>query len=335
MGVVLRSFQMPESVTLDESTATDTYGKFTAGPFERGFGVTVGNSLRRVLLSSLEGSAVSSIRIKGADHEFATLPGVLEDTAEIILNIKGLVLKSHSRTTKTITVEADGKGDVTAGDIQVDDTIEIINPKHKIATLTKKTNFRLEMEVTRGRGFKTAESNRSEDQPVGTIPIDAVYSPVMRIAYKVEDTRVGQVTDYDRLIMEIWTNGSVTAKDAMLYGANILQQQISVFVNFGQLPEEDMEPSLAAGGSDDEIYNKMTQPVAEMELSVRSANCLSEAQIKTIGELVSRSESEMLKYRNFGKKSLNEIGDILKTMGLSFGMQIDQKKLEQLSESNS
>ena len=332
MGVVLRSFEMPKSVIHDEQTATDTYGKFVAEPFERGFGVTVGNALRRVLLSSLEGAAVSAIRIEGVDHEFATIPGVMEDVSEIILNLKGLVLRSHSRTMKTITLDVECKGNVTAKDIVTDETIEVINPDHKIATLTKKVHLKIEMEVNRGRGFVTSEGNKSPEQPVGTIPIDALYSPVKRVAYRVEDTRVGQITDYDRLMLEVWTKGSITPKDAVLYAANILQQQVSVFVNLGQLPEEEGESSVAPGSGEDDFYQKLLQPVSELELSVRSANCLNEAQIKTIGDLVTRSEPEMLKYRNFGKKSLNEIGDLLKTMGLHFGMQVEQKKLEETPE---
>jgi DNA-directed RNA polymerase subunit alpha len=332
MGVVLRSFEMPKSVVLDDASSTETYGKFVAEPFERGFGVTVGNSLRRVLLSSLEGAAVSSIRIEGADHEFATIPGVLEDLSEIILNVKQIVLRSHTRANKTLTIHVNKKGAVTARDIVTDDTIEVVNPDLHIATLTKNVDFKAELEVTRGRGFVLADQNKRPEQAIGTIPVDSIFSPVKRVAYQVEETRVGQITDYDRLILEVWTNGSISPKDAMLYGANILQQHISVFVNMGQLPEGESEFLGGQEGSEDAFYHKLSQPVSELELSVRSANCLSEARIKTIGELVSRSEAEMLKYRNFGKKSLNEISDILKTMGLHFGMQLDPKRLKTLAE---
>jgi DNA-directed RNA polymerase subunit alpha len=330
MGVVLRSFEMPKGVVLDEASATETYSKFVVEPFERGFGVTVGNSLRRVLLSSLEGAAISTIRIEGADHEFATLPGVMEDLSEIILNVKQVVLRSHTRASKTLTINVSKKGSITARDIVTDDTIEIVNPDQHIATLTKNVDFKAEFSVVRGRGFVLADQNKHADQSIGTIPVDSIFSPVLRVAYHVEETRIGQITDYDRLILEIWTNGSISPKDALLYGANILQQHVSVFANMGQLPDGESEFMSAADGSEDAFYKKLTQPVSEMELSVRSANCLSEARIKTIGELVGRSEAEMLKYRNFGKKSLNEISDILKTMGLHFGMQIDPKKFKTL-----
>jgi len=331
MGVVLRSFEMPKTVVHDESTATDTYGKFTAEPFERGFGATVGNAMRRVLLSSLEGAAVSAIRIEGVSHEFTTIPGVLEDVAEIILNIKQLTMRAHSRSVKTLTIDVERKGEVTAADIQTDDTVDILSPELPICTLTKKTRLRMEFEVSRGRGYVVAENNKRDDQPVGTIAVDSIYSPVRRVAFKVEDTRVGQITDYDRLSLEIWTNGAVTPKEALLYAANIMQQQVNVFVNLGRLPEEEGE-SEPGESEDSGFFERLQQPVSEMELSVRSANCLNEARIKTIGDLVTRSESEMLKYRNFGKKSLNEISEILKGMGLRFGMKVDPKKLKQAAE---
>ncbi|MFT5206515.1 MAG: DNA-directed RNA polymerase subunit alpha [Candidatus Omnitrophota bacterium] len=330
MGVVLRSFEMPKSVVLDEETAKDKYGKFIAEPFERGFGATVGNSLRRVLLSSLEGAAVSGIKLEGADHEFSSISGILEDFPEIILNIKSLVLKSHTRDIKTITIDVTKKGTITGADITTDGTIEVINPELHIATLDKNMRFKLEMQVTRGRGFVVAEQNKREDQPIGLVPIDSVYSPVKRVAYRVEDTRVGQITDYDRLVLEVWTNGAVSPKDAILYASNILQQQIGVFVNLGQLPDEEVEQAVepvADANDDEDFYRRLNQSVAELELSVRSANCLSEAHIKTIGEIVCRTQAEMLKYRNFGKKSLNEIGEILETMGLSFGMKVDISRL--------
>ncbi len=338
MGVVLRSFEMPKSVILDEETAKDKYGKFIAEPFERGFGATVGNSLRRVLLSSLEGAAVSGLRLEGAEHEFSSISGVLEDFPEIILNIKNLILKSHTRDIKTINIDVTKKGSVTAADIITDGTIEVMNPDLHIATLSKNMRFKLEMQVTKGRGFVVAEQNKREDQALGMVPIDSVYSPVKRVSYRVEDTRVGQITDYDRLVLEIWTNGAVSPKDAILYASNILQQQIGVFVNLGQLPDEDVElvvAPIASHSDDDEFYKRLNQSVSELELSVRSANCLSEAHIKTIGEIVCRSQAEMLKYRNFGKKSLNEIGEILETMGLSFGMKVDISRLVGMQQQES
>lgn len=328
MAIALRSFVMPKALTLEESSSTDTYGRFVAEPFERGYGVTMGNSLRRVLLSSIEGAAVTSIKVEGVQHEFSTIPGVKEDVSEMVLNIKGLVVRSHSKTSKTIVIDVDKKGEVYAKDITADDTVEVVNPDLLICTLTKKMNFKMELEVGKGRGYIPADQNKKEGQTIGTIAIDSIFSPVKQVAFKVEDTRVGQITDYDRLILDIWTNGSVTPKDAILYAANIFQQQLNVFVDFGKLPEEQAEMGAETDPQEAELYRKLSQPVTELELSVRSANCLNEARIKTIGDLVTRTEAEMLKYRNFGKKSLTEISQILKDMGLHFGMQIDPKKLK-------
>lgn len=328
MAIALKSFVMPKALAMDEGSATDVYGKFTAEPFERGYGVTLGNSFRRILLSSLEGAAVTSVRIEGVSHEFTTVPGVKEDVSEIVLNLKQLVVRSHAKAPKTVTIDVERKGEITGKDIKADDTIEILNPDLVIATLTKKAPFKAEMEIARGRGYVTADQNKKEALPVGAVAIDSVFSPVRRVAFKVEDTRVGQITDYDRLILEVWTNGSVSPKDAVLYAANIFQQQLNVFVGFGRLPEEEEAIAVGANPQQDELYKKLSQPVTELELSVRSANCLNEARIKTIGDLVTRSEAEMLKYRNFGKKSLTEISQILKEMGLHFGMQIDPKILK-------
>jgi DNA-directed RNA polymerase subunit alpha len=328
MSIALKQFVMPKALELDEKSATETYGRFIAEPFERGYGVTVGNSLRRVLLSSLEGAAVTSVRIEGVAHEFSTIPGVQEDMSEIVLNLKSLIVRSHSKAPKTVIIEADKKGEITGADLKTDDSIEIVNPDLKICTLTKKLNFKAELEIGRGRGYVPADQNKKEGQTIGTIAIDSIFSPVRKVAFKVEDTRVGQITDYDKLIIEIWTNGSVTPKDAILYAANIMQQQLNVFVDFGRLPEEEGDLGAGSDPQEAELYKKLAQPVSELELSVRSANCLNEARIKTIGDLVARTEAEMLKYRNFGKKSLTEISQILKDMGLHFGMQIDPKKLK-------
>ncbi len=328
MGIALRSFEIPKKLECDEESLTNFYGKFLAEPFERGYGVTIGNSLRRVLLSSLEGSAVVTIKIEGVSHEFGTLPGVVEDVTEIILNIKNLVLRSHTRSPKTLRIEVNEKGAVTAKDIITDDTIEVVNPELHIATLTKNVPFRMELEVQKGRGYVPADRNKKEGQPIGVIAIDSIFTPVKRVNFHVEDTRVGQMTDYDKLIMEVWTNGSISPKDAMLFASNIFQRHLDVFVNFGKLPEEET----AADITDDkerDFYKRLGQPVSELELSVRSANCLREANIKTIGDLVFKSEMEMLKYRNFGKKSLTEITNILKEMGLGFGVSLDADKLKQ------
>ena len=289
-----------------------------AEPFERGFGTTIGNSLRRVLISSIEGAAATSIKVDGVLHEFSSIPGVLEDVTQIVLNVKGLVLRSHSRQPKTLVVQRSKKGPVTAEDITTDDTIEVINPDVHLCTLTKAQPFRMEMEVAMGRGYVPADRHRKEDQPIGTIPIDGLFSPVKRVNFSVEDTRVGQVTDYDRLILEIWTNGAMTPKDALLYASNIFQRHLDLFVNFGVLPEEPEEE--AASPVSEELLEKLRTPISELELSVRAANCLREAKLHTIGELVQKQPAELLKYRNFGKKSLAEIDELLKGMGLALGM---------------
>jgi DNA-directed RNA polymerase subunit alpha len=328
MGIKWRDFQLPKRLECEESTYTNTYGKFFAAPFERGYGVTLGNSLRRVLLSSIEGSAVTSVKIGGVQHEFSTIPGVLEDVPEIILNIKSLVLNSHSKIPKTIYIKKDDKGEIKAKDIEGDETIEIINPDLHIATLTKDTKFNIEMEVARGRGYFPAELNKKEEKVVGVIPVDSIFTPIRKINFSVENTRVGQRTDYDKLVLEIWTNGAISPKDALLYASNILQRHLDIFVNFGQLPEEIAieEPEMTK--EEMVLYEKLRLPISELELSVRSSNCLREAHIKTISDLVKRTEDEMLGFKNFGKKSLTEIKELLTGMGLTLGMQVDVKKLK-------
>ena len=326
MGVKWRDFQLPKRLECDEPSYTNTYGKFFAAPFERGFGVTVGNSLRRVLLSSLEGSAVTSIKVAGVQHEFSSIPGVIEDVSEMILNIKNLILKSHSKIPKTITIKKDSKGEIKGKDIDTDETIEVINPGLHIVTLTRDTKFSMELEVSRGRGYVPSELNKKEDQAIGVIPIDALFSPVKKVNCSVENTRVGQRTDYDKLILEIWTNGAVNPKDALLYASNIFQRHLDIFVNFGQLPEEEEEPEMSK--EEIALYEKLRLPISELELSVRSSNCLREANIKAIADLVKRTEEEMLGFKNFGKKSLMEIKQLLGGMGVTLGMQIDPKKLK-------
>jgi DNA-directed RNA polymerase subunit alpha len=328
MGIKWRDFQLPKRLECDETSYTETYGKFIAAPFEKGYGVTLGNSLRRILLSSIEGSAVTSIKIAGAQHEFSTIPGVVEDVPEIILNLKTLVLNSHSKIPKTITIKKDSKGEVKAKDIQVDETIEVINPDLHIATLTKDTKFHVEMEVSKGRGYVPAELNKREEKIVGVIPIDSIFTPVKKVNFYVENTRVGQRTDYDKLILEIWTNGSITPKDALLYASNILQRHLDIFVNFGSLPEEYTEEEPEMTKEEHVYYEKLRLPISELELSVRSSNCLREANIKSIADLVKRSEDEMLGFKNFGKKSLTEIKELLAGMGLTLGMQVDSKKVK-------
>jgi DNA-directed RNA polymerase subunit alpha len=328
MGIKWRDFQLPKRLECDEATYTDTYGRFSAAPFERGYGVTLGNALRRVLLSSIEGSAVTSIKFHGVHHEFSAIPGVLEDVTEIILNIKSLIISSHSKIPKTVYIKKDSKGEVKAKDIDVDETIEIINPDLHIATLTKDTKFNIEMEVARGRGYVPAELNKKEEAAIGVIPIDSIFTPVKKVNFSVENTRVGQRTDYDKLILEILTNGAISPKDALLYASNILQRHLDVFVNFGQLPEETEEEGVEMTKEEIALYEKLRLPISELELSVRSSNCLREANIKNIADLVKRSEDEMLSFKNFGKKSLAEIKELLVGMGLTLGMQIDPKKLK-------
>jgi len=328
MGIKWRDFQFPKKLECDEQTYTDTYGKFMAAPFERGYGVTLGNSLRRVLLSSIEGSAVSAVKIAGALHEFSAIPGILEDVPEIILNIKSLVINSHSKIPKTIYLKADKKGEVKAKDIEADETIEIINPELHIATLTKDTKLNIEMEVSRGRGYVAAELKKKEEKVSGFIPVDSIFTPVKKINYFVENTRVGQRTDYDKLIFEIWTNGSISPKDALLYASNILQRHLDIFVNFGQLPEDIVEEEPEMTKEEVALYEKLRLPISELELSVRSSNCLREAGIKIIADLVRKNEEEMLNFKNFGKKSLTEIQELLAGMGVTLGMQVDLKKLK-------
>lgn len=324
MGVKLRNFEMPKRLTAHEATLTPTYGRFIAEPFERGYGMTVGNSLRRVLISSIEGTAVTSVKIAGVQHEFSTMKGVAEDMPQVILNIKKLILKSHFKKPKPMFLKVDKKGVVAAKEFKVDETVEVLNKDLHIATLAKKSKLEMELEVSRGRGYVPAERTKKENQPIGVIPIDAVFSPVKRVNFTVENTRVGQITDYDRLILEIWTNGSVDPKEALLYASNILQRHLDIFVGFGELPEEITE--VEESKEEKELTEKLNMPITELELSVRSSNCLREAKIKTIGDLVKKTEMEMLKYRNFGKKSLSEINEILGGMGLHLGMKIEKKE---------
>lgn len=326
MGIKWRDFQMPKRLDCDESGYTEEYGRFTAEPFERGYGVTLGNSLRRILLSSIEGSAVTSVKFDGIQHEFSTIAGVLESVSDIILNIKKLVLRSHSKVAKSIYIKAQKKGEVKAKDIICDETIEVLNPDLHIATLTRDTDFHVEMEISRGRGYVPAEFNKKEGSVVGAVAIDSIFTPITKVNFNVENTRVGQKTDYDRLILEIWTNKSINPKEALLYASNILQRHLDVFVSYGQLPEEEEEEE-EISTEEKALYEKLRLPISELELSVRSANCLKESSIKTIADLVKKTEVELLSFRNFGKKSLSEINELLKAMGLGLGTKVDTKKL--------
>ncbi|HNV86805.1 MAG TPA: DNA-directed RNA polymerase subunit alpha [Candidatus Omnitrophota bacterium] len=328
MGIRWKTFEMPKKLECETATLTPTYAKFIAEPFERGFGTTIGNALRRVLYSSIEGAAISNVRIEGALHEFSSLDGVLEDVPQIIMNVKKLILRYHGKGPKKITIDVKRKGAVTAADIQTDDTVEVINPELHLATLTKESRFVAELEVARGRGYVPAERNKQEGNPIGVIPIDSSFSPVKRVNYIVEETRVGQMTDYDKLILEVWTNGAVSPEDALLYGSNILQRHLDIFTSYGEIIEEEEEEE----EEDKEFLELINKPITELELSVRSANCLSAANIRTIGDLVRRTEAQMLKYKNFGKKSLAEIQGILVSMGLTLGMDVDARLKKKTSE---
>lgn len=321
MGIRWKTFEMPKRLEVDQALLTPTFGKFIAEPFERGYGTTIGNALRRVLISSIEGAAVTNIKIDGVLHEFSAIDGVIEDVPQIVLNTKKLVLKYHGKQPKKIVIDVKRKGEVTAKDIQADETIEIINPDLHLATLTKDMRFLMEMEVSCGRGYVSAERNKTEEMPIGTIAIDSIFSPVVKVNFSVEETRVGQITDYDRLILEIMTNGAMTPEEALLYASNILQRHLDIFVNYGELPEEEEEEEEI----DKEFLELVNKPITELELSVRSANCLEAASIKTIGDLIQKTEAQMLKYKNFGKKSLAEIQNILISMGLHLGMDIQAR----------
>jgi DNA-directed RNA polymerase subunit alpha len=329
MPVRYGRFEMPKTLSKDESTATDTYAKFTAEPFEAGYGHTVGNSLRRVLLSSLEGAAITAVKITGAQHEFATLPGVVEDVTDIVLNLKRVKFKaSNGHEPKKLSVNVNKEGEVTAGDIQEVTGYEVLNPKQIICTLDKKHKFDAEFEVRVGRGFATGEENKRSDQPIGLIPIDSIFSPVTRVKYAVENTRVGQRTDYDKLILEVWTDGRLTPDDALLQASAILRHHLDVFVNFNEEVIEFDETPAGVSEENMKLKKLLNMSVNEIELSVRAANCLNNANITSVGQLAQKTESEMLKYRNFGKKSLNEIKDKLQQLGLSLGMKFEAGLVE-------
>jgi DNA-directed RNA polymerase subunit alpha len=317
------NLQMPESIEIVESTYSSQYGEFVVQPLERGFGVTIGNALRRTLLSSLPGAAISMIRIDSVLHEFSTIPGVVEDVADLILNLKEVRFKLLSKRPEKVTVALKGPGEFTAADIQNGTTeYEVLNPEHHIATLNEEADFNLELRISRGHGYVPAEENKQADQPIDAIPIDTIYTPIKKVTYDVENTRLGHRTDYEKLIMTVETDGSVTPDDALTYAAKILKDHIQLFINFDIEPEEE-EPVEV----DEEVLRirkLLKMPVDELELSVRSYNCLMAANIKTIGDLVRRDEQEMLKFRNFGRKSLQELTKILDEKGINFGMDTEK-----------
>jgi len=323
-SVVARNWRdliKPRVMEKDAETLTPTYGKFTCEPLERGFGLTIGNSLRRVLLSSLQGGAITAVKIDGVLHEFTTIPGVVEDVADIVLNLKEVLVKMHDPGPRVVMLERRGQGAVTAGDIQTPEGITVLNPDHHIATLSGDAKLRVELTLQMGRGYVAADRSKVLGLPIGTIPIDALFSPVRKVNYTVTNARVGQQTDYDKLTLEVWTDGSVTPDDAVAFAAKILKDQLTIFINFEELSEPD--DHLEKDEDVRVLYDNLNRSVEELELSVRSANCLQNADIKYIGQLVQRSEGEMLKTKNFGRKSLNEIKKILATMGLGLGMKID------------
>lgn len=330
MKIRKEGFQIPKKINFDEETLTETYGKFYAEPFERGFGTTIGNSLRRVLLSSLEGAAVTAIRIPGVLHEFSTIRGVKEDVTDIILNIKKIRFKLHTKKAKTISLKVKGPKDVVASDIKTDADVDILTPDLHIATLDKDAKLDMEMIVKRGRGYVPAERNKDSGQPVDMIPIDSIFSPVKKVNFMVENARVGHSTDYDRLIMEIWTDGSLKPEDAVSQCAEILQDHLSIFITpREEKEEEELSETVVEKGKFNE---NLLKSVDELELSVRAYNCFKNANITTIADLVQKTEHEMLKTKNFGRKSLNEIKEILSEMGLSFGMKLDEDVLEKIRQ---
>ncbi len=310
----------PKMIEVDRSTLTPVYGRFVAKPLERGFGHTIGNGLRRILLSSLQGCAITSVKFEGVLHEFSSINDVVEDMADIILNLKGVRMRLDGVSQKTIMVDKKGPGALTAGDLAIDESVQVLNPSHHIATLGKDAHIRGELTIAWGRGYVSADRNKQENSPIGTIAVDSIFSPVTRVNYNVSNARVGQHTDYDKLAVDLWTDGSITPEQALAYAAKILKDQVSIFINFDE-GIEVVETKKDTNKSD--VNENLFKSVEELELSVRSANCLQNANIRYIYELVQKSEAEMLRTKNFGRKSLNEIKDILSQMGLGLGIKLD------------
>jgi DNA-directed RNA polymerase subunit alpha len=317
-----KGFQRPKRLEFERETLTDRFGRFYAQPFERGFGTTIGNALRRVLLSSIDGAAVTAVKIDGVLHEFSPIPGVVEDATDIILNLKQIPLKMHVDTTKTLYLRVDKAGEVKARDIEADADIEILEPDAHIATVAEGGKLHMEMRLKRGRGYVAADKNFDEDLGIGWIPIDSVHSPIKKVNYLVEAARIGQATDYDKLTVDVWTNGSVTPRDAVSLSAKLIRDHLNIFINLEDAG--DLQQDLSADSGSRPLNENLDKSVEELELSVRSYNCLKNANIRTIRELVQKTEGEMLKTKNFGRKSLNEIKEILTGMGLSLGMRLDQ-----------
>lgn len=334
MDLKRKGFQLPEKMRFDEDTLSDTYGKLIAEPLERGFGTTIGNSLRRVLLSSIEGAAVTGVRITGALHEFASLEGVKEDVVDIILNIKKLRFSVDGNGTKTALIKAKGPKEVTAADFQVDSSVRVLNPEQPIATLDKGVSFETEMYLKKGKGYRPAEMNKEEDMPVDVIYVDSIFSPVQKVNFWVEKARVGRAADFDRLIMEVWTDGSITPVRAISQAASVLEDHLQFFVFEEEEEAEEPEAASAASGNEPVFNENLLKSVDELELSVRAHNCLKNADIKNIADLVQKTEHEMLRTKNFGRKSLNEIKEILHSMGLHLGMRVDMEALKNYKRSS-
>ena len=332
MPMRVSRFEMPKRVMKDESTATALYSQFVAEPFEVGYGRTIGNSLRRVLLSSIEGAAITAVKIEGADHEFCSMDGVVEDVTDIILNLKQVLLKMYVREKRTFKINVEGEGAVTAADIDMGEDGEILNSDQHIATLAKDGKLKMELEVQIGRGYRPAEWGKPAKQEIGRIPIDAAFSPVSRVNFATENARVGSRTDYDKLVIDIWTDGRVTPDDALTLASAILRHHLDVFVNYDKDVVEFEENEKEVDAQKDEMRRKLNMSVNEIELSVRAANCLNNANITTVGELALKTEADMLKYRNFGKKSLNEIKAKLEDLGLGLGVAIDASLIDNLEE---
>ena len=319
-----KGFQKPKRLEFEKESLTDTFGRFTAQPFERGFGTTVGNALRRVLLSSIEGAAITAVRVEGVLHEFSPIPGAMEDTTDLILNLKRVPLKMHVEHPKTLLLKTSEAGEVRGKHITPDPDVEVLEADSYIATLGQGSTLSVEMRVKQGRGYVSADKNFDEDLSIGWIPVDSVHSPVKKVNYFVENARVGQATDYEKLTLEVWTNGAVSPRDAVGLAAKLMKDHLAIFINIEEEDEdEETTPVTISEAEREQWWEKLSKSVDEMELSVRSYNCLKNANIRTIGELVQKTESEMLKTKNFGRKSLNEIKEILAGMGLSLGMKID------------
>lgn len=335
MRIRWRGFELPARVVPERETLTSTYGKFVAEPFERGFGTTVGNSLRRVLLSSLEGAAITTVHIEGVQHQYSTLDGIVEDVTDIILNIKQIRVRLHSEAPKVLRIDRRTRGEVTAGDMQADPDVEIVNPELHIATLTEDVDFIVEMGARRGRGYATAEENTKAEQEIGVIPVDSLFSPVRRVSYRAEDTRVGQLTDYDRLTLEVWTDGTVSPEMALVEGARILRKHLDPFILYFELGQEVPGEQEDRGGLrretrqiSDELERKLNMTVEELDLSVRAQNCLESENIQTVRDLIAKAETELLAVRNLGKTSLADIKEKLAKLGLTLGMSLDDLTAE-------